>query len=131
MFRKEYINACYKHAMVSIMGEIGSSHIWTAVNESTNVLGRYVVNFVVGRLSSDGASTLYNIASRILERKDHATVAIFINDGLKVLWPGCVQEEKVLVKYIDSCSLYVESCKNTQSIISPPHPFHMIGSCYP
>jgi hypothetical protein len=38
----------------------------------------------------------------VLEHTNHSTVARFVNDGLKVLWPQSVQEEKVLVLYSDA-----------------------------
>ena len=120
--RKGYIDACYEHALLSIRTEIGSSHIWIAVDESTDVLGRYVANLVVGRLSSNSASKPYIIACRVLERTDHATVARFVNDGLKVLWPGSVQEEKVLVMYTDSAAYMLKAAKSLK--VFYPHLIH-------
>ncbi|KAJ8868828.1 hypothetical protein PR048_030369 [Dryococelus australis] len=40
---------------------------------------------------------------------NHATVARFVNDGLKVLWPDGIQEEKVLVLYSDAASYMLKA----------------------
>jgi hypothetical protein len=40
----------------------------------------------------------------VLEHTNHSTVARFVNDGLKVLWPQSVHEEKVLLLYSDTAT---------------------------
>jgi hypothetical protein len=40
---------------------------------------------------------------------NHSTVARFVNDGLKVLWPQSVQEEKVLVLYLDATAYMLKA----------------------
>jgi hypothetical protein len=40
----------------------------------------------------------------VLEHTNHSTVARFVNDGLKVLWPKSLQEEMVLVLYSDAAA---------------------------
>jgi hypothetical protein len=39
-----------------------------------------------------------------MEHTNHATVARFVKDGLKVFWPKSLHEEKVLVLYSDAAA---------------------------
>ncbi|KAJ8892927.1 hypothetical protein PR048_005508 [Dryococelus australis] len=49
------------------------------------------------------------ICSKMLGRTNHVTVAHFVNDGLKVLWPDGIQEEEVLVLYSDAASYMLKA----------------------
>jgi hypothetical protein len=91
--RKNYLHACYQETIVNIREEIGESYIWVAVDETTDVLGRFVANLILGKLDPEALSKSFFILSKVPEHTDHSTVARFVNDGLKVLWPESVQEE--------------------------------------
>lgn len=120
--RKCYLEVCYREAIDTIRAEIGSSYIWISVDETTDVLGRYVANLIIGKLSADAPSKSYLIASKVLERTNHSTIARFVNDGLKVLWPGGVQEEKVLVLYTDSAAYMLKAASALK--VFYPHLLH-------
>jgi hypothetical protein len=49
-------------------------------------------------------SVVQTSSGRVLEHTNHSTVARFVKDGLKVLQPQSVQEEKVLVLYLDAAA---------------------------
>ena len=67
-------------------------------------VGRYIANFIVGKLDSENPAKPYLIYCKPLDQTNHSTVARFINDGLKVLWPNGVKEEKVLLLYTDAAA---------------------------
>lgn len=107
--RKKYLDVCYEDAIRRIRDEVGVSHIWLAVDETTDTLGRYVANLVVGKLDPDSPSRSFLISSKVLEKTNHSTVARFVNDGLKVLWPESVPAEKVLVMCSDAAAYMLKA----------------------
>ncbi|KAJ4427020.1 hypothetical protein ANN_26819 [Periplaneta americana] len=107
--RKNYLHLCYKEALAYVRRYIGSNYIWIAVNETTDIKGCYVVNLVIGKLDGEISPTPFLISSKVLEHTNHATVARFVNDGLKVLWPEGIQEDKVLVLYSDAAAYMLKA----------------------
>ena len=104
--RKNYLDFCYLEALKSARRYISNHHIWIAVDETTDVCGRFIANLVVGKLDGEEPSKPILISCKVLERTNHSTVARFVNDSLKVLWPEGIQEEEeeVLVMYSDAAS---------------------------
>jgi hypothetical protein len=93
--RKNYLDACYQETIVNIREEIGNPYIWVTVDGTTDALRRFVANLIIGKLDPEAPCRSFLTFS---------TVARFVNDGLKVLWPQSVQEEKVLVLYSDTAA---------------------------
>jgi hypothetical protein len=54
---------------------------------------------VAGKLDTEIPSNPHFICSKVLHHTDYSTVAKFVNDGLKALWPTGVHE--VLILYSD------------------------------
>ena len=81
-------------------------------------MGLYIANLVVGKLDPETPSTPHLICSRLLQQTNHATIARFVNDGLKVLWPEGIQAEKVLVLYSDAAAYMLKAAK-TLKVIYP------------
>jgi len=64
---------------------IGDSNFWFAVDETTDITGRYIANLLVGLLKCDIPAQPYLIACKELPKTNHSTVSRFINDGLRSL----------------------------------------------
>lgn len=78
------MHLCYDEAMTYVRSDIGNNYIWIAVDETTDGKGRYIANLVIGKLDGKESPTPFLISSKTLEHANHATVARFVNDGLKV-----------------------------------------------
>jgi hypothetical protein len=65
-----------------IRNELDPFNIWVSVDETTDALGRYVANCLVGKLSEDEPGKSYLLASKQLERTNHETIARFVNQSL-------------------------------------------------
>jgi hypothetical protein len=102
--RKNYLDARYQETIVNIREERGDSYIWVAVDGTTDALGRFVANLIIGKLDPEAPCRSFLTFSKVLKHMNHSTVARFVNDGMKVLWPHSVQEEKVLVLYSDTAA---------------------------
>jgi hypothetical protein len=92
---------CYEETLQNVRGNIGDAFIWVAVDETTDSGGRIIANLVAGKSDTEVPSNPHLICSRVLHYTNHSTVARFVNDGLKVLWPTGVYEE-VLILYSDA-----------------------------
>ncbi|KAI1703573.1 hypothetical protein DdX_01128 [Ditylenchus destructor] len=46
--RKNYLKVCYEETMERIKQDIGESFVWVSVDETTDTLGRFVANLLVG-----------------------------------------------------------------------------------
>ncbi|XP_031329760.1 uncharacterized protein LOC116160649 isoform X2 [Photinus pyralis] len=92
---KLYLPKCYNQAISDIRADIGHYNVWICVDETTDSMGRYVANLIVGKLSKDMLTTPHLLSCKVLERTNHCTVARFVNDSLAILWPNGIQYSKV------------------------------------
>lgn len=105
--RKNYVQQSYDDAMSKIREDIGESYVWISVDETTDVRGRYVANLIVGKLDPNSSSRAYLICTKQLEKTNKQTVANFVNNGLKVLYPNSIDENRVLLAYTDAAAYMV------------------------
>ena len=82
-----------------------------------------IASLVVGKLDPETPSTPHLIFSRLLQQTNHATIARFVNDGLKVLWPEGIQAEKVLVLYSDAATYMLKVAKTLKVFHPNTHHF--------
>jgi len=64
---KNYLGPFYNETLSEIRDIIGDSHIWFAVDETTDITGRYIANLLVGVLKCDDSSEPNLIACRELQ----------------------------------------------------------------
>jgi len=108
LLRKNYLSHCYDKTLSNIKNEIGDN-IWFAVDETTDINGRYVVNLLVGILKSNYPTHSFLLTCKVLNKTNHSTVARFVNDGLKLLWPLRGNDEKVLLMLSDATPYMVKT----------------------
>ncbi|XP_068898406.1 uncharacterized protein [Tenebrio molitor] len=107
--RKNYLPKCYKDTIDRIRNELDPFNIWVSVDETTDALGRYVANCLVGKLSEDEPGKSYLLASKQLERTNHETIARFVNQSLEILWSTRVFAEKFLLFVTDGAPYMIKS----------------------
>lgn len=105
--RKNYVDSTYQGALCRIRSDIGDSHIWLSVDETTDSMGRYIAHLIVGKLNSDTPSKAHLICSRQLIKTNSETVAQFVNNSLKVLFPNSLDENKILLIYTDAAAYMI------------------------
>jgi len=118
VLRKNYFGPCYNNTLLDIKNKIGENNIWIAVDETTDTNSRYVANLLVGILKSNTPTRPFLLACKVLEKTNHSTVARFINDGLKLLWPLGGNDEKVLLMLSDAAP-YMTKAGDTLKIFYP------------
>jgi hypothetical protein len=94
--------------MKNIRSNIGDAFIWVVVDETTDCVCRFIANLVAGKLDTEVPSNPHLVCSKVLHHSNHSTVARFVNDGPKLLWPARVHEEKVLILYSDAAAYMLQ-----------------------
>uniref|UniRef100_A0A914H6D4 DUF659 domain-containing protein n=1 Tax=Globodera rostochiensis TaxID=31243 RepID=A0A914H6D4_GLORO len=106
--RKNYLKICYKTSIERIKRQIGNSFIWVSVDETTDPLGRYAANLLVGKLDVSGFHPPNLIAVKMLEKTNFETVSRFVNTGLRDFG---VKEENVLLLVTDAARYMIKAGK--------------------
>jgi len=81
--RKNYVFKCYSDIFKKIRENIGSSFIYFCIDETTDPRGKYIANFIVGKLNLDSPSKSYLLPSKVLEKTNN-TISKFVNECLRV-----------------------------------------------
>jgi hypothetical protein len=88
----------------------------------------FVAKLIVGKLHPEAPSRSFLIFTKLLEHTNHSTVARFVKDGLKVLWPQRVQEEKVLVLDSDAAA-YILRTATALKVFLPEYNSFWTATC--
>lgn len=106
--RKNYLPILYEKVLDEIRASVAKGPMWAAADETTDVCGRYVAHLIVGRLGDDKSSRSYLLACRVLEKTNYSTVARFVNDSLKTLWPDGGGED-FRIFYTDAAAYMIKA----------------------
>lgn len=99
--RKNYVQEIYQETMDQIRSKLNDKMLWISADETTDSCGRYIANLVMGTLDVE-PSPSYLVACRELDKTNHSTIARFVNDSLKNLFPDSSAAEKVLIFLSDA-----------------------------
>lgn len=117
--RKNYVPVMYQQSLEEIRAKIGENYIWVALDETTDVCGRYVANFVVGVLAAEEDQChSYLLTLDVLPKVNHSTVAVFFNDALSLLWPSGIKYNKVLLACTDAAPYMVKAMEGLKILYS-------------
>lgn len=97
--RKNHLRLLYEETINRFREEIGNSCIWTSVDETTDVKGRFVAHFLAEKLAADE-----NCVFECLERTNGDSIAYSKNESLKVLYPVGVDDAKDVLLYTDAAA---------------------------
>ncbi|KAH9369161.1 hypothetical protein HPB48_018910 [Haemaphysalis longicornis] len=100
--RNNCLRPLHEQTLARIREELGDSSIWISVDETTDVKGRFVAHFLAGKLPAHEKTRAFLVCSKPLERTNGESVALFVNESLKVLYPTGVEATKVLLLYTDA-----------------------------
>jgi hypothetical protein len=96
--RKSYLKDLYDSIIQHIRHELIDQYIWIAVDETTDCMGRYVANVIVGSLNSEvGNNTKFLLNMEFLPKTNNFTIVQSINNALMILWPEGIKYDKVLL----------------------------------
>lgn len=106
--RKNYLQPIYNEVLDDIRRDIGDGPIWIEVDETTDKCGRYIAHFICGKMDNIPTRP-HLLASKALEKVNHSTIARFVNDSIRLLWPDRDGSEDVLIFVSDAAPYMVKS----------------------
>jgi len=112
--RKGYVDEIYSETMNKIRNAITGKKIWVSIDETTDSLGRYVANVVIGTLETDGPGQTFLLNSEVLTKANHSTISKLFDNSMHLLWPEEVRHDDVLLFLSDAAPYMVKSGKSIQ-----------------
>jgi len=112
--RKGYVDEIYSETMNKIRNAITGKKIWVSIDETTDSLGRYIANVVIGTLETDGPGQTFLLNSEILTKANHSTIAKLFDNSMHLLWPEEVRHDDVLLFLSNAAPYMVKSGKSIQ-----------------
>lgn len=110
--RKNHLLTCYENTMETIRSALRNKYIWVSIDETTDILGRFIVNVIVGILSEDEEETqpsyLLNVVC--VEKNNHSTIARIFDDSLKII-DANFDRDLVLLFVTDAAPYMVKAAK--------------------
>lgn len=72
---------------------MAGNRIWVSLDETTDAIGRFVVNVVIGILSKNNPGKIFLLTSEVIDTVNHSTIAAVFDMPMNLLWP------KGIIKY--------------------------------
>lgn len=120
---RTYVPRLYEERMEEIRTMVKNKYIWISVDETTDSVGRYIANLIVGVLDGN-ASPCYLVAVGQLAQTNNLTVARFVNESLTRLYlPGAVPHEKIVMIVTDAASYMIKAAQHLKIFF--PNLFHV------
>jgi hypothetical protein len=79
--------------MKKTCGNIGGAFIWIVVDETTDSVDPFFANLLAGKLDFEVPSNPHLACYKVLYHVHNSTVARFMNERLKLLWPTGIHGE--------------------------------------
>lgn len=116
--RKNYVSRCYQRTMQEIRQKVSGKKIWVCMDESTDSLGRYVANVVVGTMEEDGSGEQFLINCEQLEKVNFSTISKVFDRSLGLIYPNGIQHDSVLLLLTDAAPYMVKAANSLQALYS-------------
>lgn len=109
--RRSYLDETHRDVVAKIKEEIDDNYYWISVDETTDRQGRMMANLIIGSLSEFSPGIPRLVASRELDKSNSDTVAQFVNNTLRSLWPNG-NEDKMLLLLSDAGAYMIKAAKS-------------------
>lgn len=116
--RKNFVDENYSAVIEKIRCEIACKRIWISIDETTDPIGRYVANVIIGTMEATEPPKHYLLTSEVLDRSNSSTISQLFVNSLAVLWPGGVKHDNVLLLVTDAAP-YMKKAAAALKILFP------------
>ena len=99
-------------ALDSIRQDIAEHHIYVAVDETTDSVGRYMVHIIVGKLDGEAVWSPHLLLCRQLSSTNSSGIARLVDAAMQLLWPDGKHNERVLLLLPDAAPYMVKAGKD-------------------
>lgn len=109
--RKVYLDKFFNNEMNSISESNRNEKLWISLDETTDFLGRYIVNFIIKPLHPENFTRSYLLACKMLTVVNGQTISQFVLDCLENLWQDSFESkvDNVLVLCTDSVAYMISA----------------------
>ncbi|KAL4112216.1 hypothetical protein QTP88_016047 [Uroleucon formosanum] len=107
--RKGYVDEIYDETLIKIINAVIDKKMWVAIDETTDSLGRFVANIIIGTLKTDKPGQTFLLNSEVLPITNNSTIAKLFDDSMHILWPEGVRHNDVLLYLSDAAPYIVKS----------------------
>jgi hypothetical protein len=116
--RKGYVDEMYSETMNKIKNAITGKKIWISIDETTDSIGRYIANGVIGTFETDGPGQAFLLNSEVLTKANQSTIVKLFDNSMHLLWPEEVRHDDVLLFLIDEVPYMVKTGKSIKIFYS-------------
>ncbi|KAF0706537.1 CGG triplet repeat-binding protein 1, partial [Aphis craccivora] len=116
--RKTYVHKCYEDTLCEIRTYTSNKNIWISIDETTDTMGRYIANTIIGTLELGHPGKVFLLDSTVLEKTNSGTIVRLFEQSLSLLWPGGIQRENVLLFLSDAAPYMVKAGKALKLLYS-------------
>lgn len=116
--RKNYIESCYNKTIDAIRAKLDGKKIWVSIDETTDCMGRYVVNVIVGEMNEENSGDIFLLNCEVLEKANFSTIAKLFDKSMNYLWPSGVQHDSVLLFLTDAAPYMVKAANSLKALYS-------------
>lgn len=116
--RKNYLETCYTEVLERIREECKDVKIWVSIDETTDVMGRYVANVIIGTMEIDQPSKVYLLTSEQLAKSNSTTVSQLFTNALNLLWPAGIKHDNVLL-FLTDAAPYMKKAGRALKVLFP------------
>lgn len=113
--RKVYLEKFYRNKINSIYETNKNEKLWISLDETTDIFGRYIVNFLIKPLHpSNSAGRPYLIACKMLTAVNGQTITQFVLQCLENLWQNTFEAkvDNILMLCTDSVAYMLSAGRN-------------------
>lgn len=115
VLQKNYMDKLYEDSIDQIKNDIGSSNVYFIVDETTDRMGRNVVNILVGALNGEKSKS-WLLMQEFQKVTNHSTVGQAFQRSCSKLWPDDVKFERVVLVVTDQAP-YMIKCFSAMKLI--------------
>ena len=115
---RKYVDRIYQQTLTKIRETVSDKNIWISIDETTDSMGRYVANTIIGTLEPGGKSNIFLLNSEWLEKTNASTISQAITNALCILWPEGIQHDRVILLVTDAAA-YMRKASTALQILFP------------
>ncbi|KAL4085242.1 hypothetical protein QTP88_027101 [Uroleucon formosanum] len=116
--RKTYVVQCYEDCINKIRSYCENQKLWVSIDETTDSVGRYVANVIVGTLEVGGPGKVFLLNSEILEKANHTSIAKLLDTSLHILWPQGIKYDNILLFLSDAAPYMMKAGRGLKILYS-------------
>lgn len=116
--RKNYLPQCYEETLNKIRCGTRGKKIWVSIDESSDAMGRYIANVVIGTLEVHRPGEIFLLTTEVLEKTNYSTISKLFDSAMFLLWPEGIKHDDVLLFLTDAAPYMVRAANSLKALYS-------------